>query len=165
MWSVGSIIYVALTGRRPDDRLSISDANTEDLASRQDRFDVCFGFLPAKISSRAKDFMRRCLQIAESQRITATEAASHPWFTCDLYSAELLAQYRRAIYSWQPRPATEEIVEYCVAEETCAADLHAEASHTLSMLSGMSIAQEDVQDRQRISLDFIPPRSTQLSGP
>ena len=69
------------------------------------------GFSWRDVSNNAKGFIRSCLTVDESARITAKQALLHGWFTNDHYAAELEAAYARAIYDWKPRNKSHDLVE------------------------------------------------------
>ncbi|RMX76408.1 hypothetical protein D0869_10748 [Hortaea werneckii] len=109
LWSVGCIAATLLT----DEVLfpqEISDEGLGDISS----WDL--SVLDTRLSWRdvsrnAKEFIRSCLTMDESARITANQALLHSWFTNSHYAAELKAAYGRAIYDWKPRNESHDLVE------------------------------------------------------
>lgn len=76
MWAIGVITYFLLCGYTPFDR----DNQNEEIQA------ICtadYAFEPEEywqeVSESARDFIRRCLTIDKSSRMTAHEALSHPW--------------------------------------------------------------------------------------
>uniref|UniRef100_K3X6H8 Protein kinase domain-containing protein n=1 Tax=Globisporangium ultimum (strain ATCC 200006 / CBS 805.95 / DAOM BR144) TaxID=431595 RepID=K3X6H8_GLOUD len=81
MWSVGIVLYVLLSGAHPF-----------DLDGRQPRDQIVGNILLGKftmsdespvwrqISSEAKDFLRKLLQVDPEKRLSAEEALAHKWF-------------------------------------------------------------------------------------
>ncbi|KAF1332386.1 Camk protein kinase, partial [Globisporangium splendens] len=81
MWSVGIVLYVLLSGAHPF-----------DLDGRQPRDQIVENILLGKftmsdespvwrqISSEAKDFLRKLLDIDPEKRLSAEEALAHEWF-------------------------------------------------------------------------------------
>lgn len=75
MWSIGVITYILLSGYPPfygDD-----DASVLELTSKGEfRF-----FSPEwdEVSTEAKDFITKLIQVNPSKRMSASEALKHPW--------------------------------------------------------------------------------------
>lgn len=65
-----------------------------------------------RIGRQAKSFIKACLSVNESQRMTAEQALQHEWFTNRHYAAELEAAYERAIADWKPRKRNADIIEF-----------------------------------------------------
>eukprot|EP00915_Cephaloidophora_sp_WS-2016_P003373 GHVH01004513.1.p1 GENE.GHVH01004513.1~~GHVH01004513.1.p1 ORF type:complete len:584 (+),score=81.74 GHVH01004513.1:177-1754(+) len=76
IWSVGVILFVLLSGYPPfsgeDDAEIISYVSTGKYTMEPHFW--------GKISSEAKDLVRRMMEIDVKKRLTATEALEHPWF-------------------------------------------------------------------------------------
>jgi calcium/calmodulin-dependent protein kinase I len=76
VWAIGVITYFLLCGYTPFDR----DSNLEEM---QAILVADYSFHPVEfwrgVSDAARDFIRRCLTIDPTQRITAHEALSHPF--------------------------------------------------------------------------------------
>lgn len=76
VWAIGVITYFLLCGYTPFDR----DSNLEEM---QAILVADYSFTPAEywrgVSEPARDFIRRCLTIDPTARMTAHEALSHPW--------------------------------------------------------------------------------------
>ena len=75
LWALGVITYFLLCGYTPFDR----DSDFEEM---QAILNADYSFTPIEywrgVSSHAKDFIRRCLTIDPTKRITAHEALQHP---------------------------------------------------------------------------------------
>ena len=63
------------------------------------------------VGRKAKSFVRSCLVVDESTRLTAEQALQHTWFTSRHYAAEIEAAYQRAIGDWKPRGTREGLIE------------------------------------------------------
>ncbi|KAF4614354.1 hypothetical protein G7Y89_g15384 [Cudoniella acicularis] len=78
IWAIGVITYFLLCGYTPFDR----DSNLEEM---QAILVADYSFTPIEywrgVSVQARDFIKRCLTIDPTQRMTAYEALSHPFVT------------------------------------------------------------------------------------
>ncbi|KAK0713086.1 calcium/calmodulin-dependent protein kinase type I [Lasiosphaeria miniovina] len=76
LWALGVITYFLLCGYTPFDR----DSDFEEM---QAILNADYGFTPLEywrgVSDSAKDFIKRCLTIDPSRRMTAHEALQHPF--------------------------------------------------------------------------------------
>ncbi|KAF7555838.1 hypothetical protein G7046_g6466 [Stylonectria norvegica] len=76
LWALGVITYFLLCGYTPFDR----DSDFEEM---QAILNADYSFTPIEywrdVSSHAKDFIRKCLTIDATKRITAHEALQHPF--------------------------------------------------------------------------------------
>ncbi|KAF2715207.1 Pkinase-domain-containing protein [Pleomassaria siparia CBS 279.74] len=63
------------------------------------------------VGHRPKDFIRNLLVLREEDRMTATEALAHSWFSNKYHAAEFDAVYERAICDWQPHRKVFRLVE------------------------------------------------------
>lgn len=76
LWALGVITYFLLCGYTPFDR----DSDFEEM---QAILNADYSFTPVEywrgVSNHAKDFIRKCLTIDATKRITAHEALSHPF--------------------------------------------------------------------------------------
>ncbi|KAH8819663.1 kinase-like domain-containing protein [Xylogone sp. PMI_703] len=76
IWAIGVITYFLLCGYTPFDR----DSNLEEM---QAILVADYSFTPVEywrgVSLQARDFIKRCLTIDPTQRMTAHEALSHPF--------------------------------------------------------------------------------------
>ncbi|KAK7397979.1 Calcium/calmodulin-dependent protein kinase type I [Neonectria punicea] len=84
LWALGVITYFLLCGYTPFDR----DSDFEEM---QAILNADYSFTPVEywrgVSNHAKDFIRRCLTIDATKRITAHEALQHP-FVAGFLSAD-----------------------------------------------------------------------------
>jgi serine/threonine protein kinase len=80
LWALGVITYFLLCGYTPFDR----DSDFEEM---QAILNADYSFTPIEywrgVSSHAKDFIRRCLTIDHTKRITAHEALQHPFVAAE----------------------------------------------------------------------------------
>jgi calcium/calmodulin-dependent protein kinase I len=78
MWAIGVITYFLLCGYTPFDR----DSDYEEMLAI---LNADYSFQPAQywrgVSDQAKDFIRRCLTIDQTQRMTVHEALNHAFVT------------------------------------------------------------------------------------
>ena len=76
LWALGVITYFLLCGYTPFDR----DSDFEEM---QAILNADYSFTPVEywrgVSSAAKDFIRKCLTVDSTKRITAHEALQHPF--------------------------------------------------------------------------------------
>lgn len=118
IWSIGCITATLLTNDlifpyyddmhgRANTALSTSQAeNSWDINI------VDHGERWSTIGRKAKAFVRGCLVLDESQRLTAKQALLDRWFTNKHYSAEMEAVYERAIQDWKPQTKSGNIVQF-----------------------------------------------------
>ncbi|KAI7847823.1 kinase-like domain-containing protein [Circinella umbellata] len=79
MWAIGVIAFFLLCGYTPFERENnIDEMNA--IMHADYSFDEQFW---SGISEESKDFVRRCLTIDPTKRITAHEALEHPWLTSE----------------------------------------------------------------------------------
>jgi len=80
IWAIGVITYFLLCGYTPFDR----DSNLEEM---QAILDADYKFEPEEywdgVSSKAKDFINKCLETDPEKRMTAHQALNHPWITAE----------------------------------------------------------------------------------
>jgi serine/threonine protein kinase len=119
MWSVGSITAILLTGEYifthcthtkvgEDSRQVIIDLAAQcDLSVLDDEYHPSW----RHITHTPKDFIKRLLVLEENDRLTATEALAHVWFTNECYAKDLEDLCVRSIKDWRPRPASSQLVE------------------------------------------------------
>lgn len=79
MWSVGVIVFMLLSGRRPfeeDDRDELREmASNAEYSMETKEWDI--------ISDGAKDFVRKLLTVDPDERMTVLQALDHPWLETD----------------------------------------------------------------------------------
>ncbi|KAF1947125.1 Pkinase-domain-containing protein [Clathrospora elynae] len=117
MWSIGSITATVLTGdviftdrTHPDyykDPRSVimGLAAVCDLSVLDDEYHPSWNV----IGGRPKDFIKRLLVLEEDDRMTASEALVHPWFSS--YAEDFEDLYARSIADWVPRRKNLQLVE------------------------------------------------------
>jgi len=78
IWALGVITYFLLCGYTPFDR----DSNVEEM---QAIMAGDYSFEPPEywedVSEKAKEFIKGCLTVDPSQRLTAKQCVSHPWLS------------------------------------------------------------------------------------
>ena len=78
VWAIGVITYFLLCGYTPFDR----DSNLEEM---QAILVADYSFTPLEywrgVSRSAREFIKRCLTIEPTKRMTSHEALMHPWVT------------------------------------------------------------------------------------
>jgi serine/threonine protein kinase len=119
MWSVGSITAVLLTGEcifsdhtnpmycEEPQQVILSLAAQCDLSVLDDEYHPLW----RHIAPAPKHFIKRLLVLEEDDRMTATEALTHVWFTNECYAEDLEDLYARSIKDWQPRSTSSQLVE------------------------------------------------------
>ena len=120
MWSIGTITAALLTGQtffshRKDgafeedaQRVVVGLAAKCDLSILDDEDHPSWG----PIAPAPKDFVKRLLVLDEDNRMSATEALGHIWFTHAMMAREYEAQYERSIRDWHPRCKDNQLVEH-----------------------------------------------------
>lgn len=113
IWSVGSIAAALLSGEFLFSGEEFENA-AADPGMAFEGWDL--GLTENKpswqnIGRKAKSFIRGCLEMSESQRLTAKQALLHDWFTNKHYAADLSAAYWRATQDWKPRNQSGNLVE------------------------------------------------------
>lgn len=123
MWSIGSITAAILTGEQifscrqngpfEEDarRVLVQLAAQCDLSVLDDEYHPVWG----SIAPAPKDFIKRLLVLNEEDRMSATEALHHIWFTHPMMVAEFEAQYERSIKDWRPRRKNDQLIEQILA--------------------------------------------------
>ena len=80
IWAIGVITYFLLCGYTPFDR----ESNLEEM---QAILAADYSFTPLEywrgVSQTARDFIKRCLTIDPTKRMTAHQALAHPWISPD----------------------------------------------------------------------------------
>jgi serine/threonine protein kinase len=119
MWSVGSITATLLTGEYVFAHCTHTDYDEDhrqvivDLAAQCDLSVLDDEYHPSwrHITHTPKDFIKRLLVLEENDRLTATEALAHVWFTNECYAEDLEDLYKRSVKDWRPRSASSQLVE------------------------------------------------------
>jgi len=84
-WSIGVILYIMLCGFPPFSEPDSDDEGGEDMVEciTAGRYTFAPGTAWDAVSDSAKDLVRRLLEVDPTQRITASAALSHRWFSED----------------------------------------------------------------------------------
>lgn len=112
LWSVGCVTAVLLTCKslfaEGDDYLNHVDG--------PEYYEALYNMVHADgwqhISTKAKDFIARCIALDESERITASQALRHIWLCHEGYADLMQAAYEHAIKDWKPRVKRSDFIEY-----------------------------------------------------
>ncbi|KAI4678928.1 uncharacterized protein J4E88_006216 [Alternaria novae-zelandiae] len=117
MWSIGTIAATLLTGdtmftdrRHPEyhtnpQAVIIGLAAICDLSHLDDPHHPSWG----GVGDRPKDFVKNLLILKEQDRMTASEALAHDWFSS--YHEDLEEMYTDSIVDWEPRETSHDLVE------------------------------------------------------
>ncbi|KAI5290493.1 hypothetical protein KEM54_001383 [Ascosphaera aggregata] len=113
IWSLGCLTTVLLTGGSPFLDPNTMQYNPElaatgNIAALEDDPDWL------TVGLRAKDFVRRCLELNEESRMNANEALSHSWFANKAHKGEFERVYRRAVAGWRPRHRAGKAIMYII---------------------------------------------------
>ncbi|KAL9090172.1 MAG: hypothetical protein Q9165_005452 [Trypethelium subeluteriae] len=117
MWSIGSIAAVLLTGdvmftNRADPEYSKNPAKVIlALAAECDLDQMNKDPAWEVVGHRAKDFIRKLLVLDENERLTATKALQHRWFSNRKHCLLFDSVYQKSIRGWQFRPQNLDLVE------------------------------------------------------
>ncbi|XP_053366299.1 tribbles homolog 2-like [Clarias gariepinus] len=100
VWTLGVMLYAILVGRYP-----FTHRNLNDLYNK---IQMCKFKLPDLLSPKAKCLIRSILRSDPSERLTAEEILSHPWFSSTSYS---LYMWRKMFYKERDQevPSLEQI--------------------------------------------------------
>lgn len=117
IWSIGCITATLLTGELifPDNNHAPDDDDQDNAQGPQEQWDLSVldrGTAWQSSSRKAKSFVRGCLHVDETARLTAKRALLHEWFTNKHYAAEIEAAYQRAVHDWQPRSKAGNLIEF-----------------------------------------------------
>jgi len=119
MWSIGCITAALLTGEVlfSDCRDPEYDENPRQvivgLAARCDLSIMDDEYHPAwsEVAAAPKDLIKSLLVLDEDDRLTATEALAHTWFSNECYAGDLHDLYLRSTADWHPRSVDSQLVE------------------------------------------------------
>ncbi|KAL5121752.1 hypothetical protein ACEQ8H_000439 [Pleosporales sp. CAS-2024a] len=119
MWSIGCITAALLSGddlftdrahpKYQDNprRVIINLAAQCDLSILDDEYHPAW----SQVEPAPKDFIRRLLVLEEDERMTATQALAHAWFSNECYAQDLQDLYARSIADWRPRSTNSQLIE------------------------------------------------------
>ena len=117
MWSIGALTATVLSGdhlftdrTHPDydrnaQRVIVSLAAVCNLSVLDDHHHPLW----KSVGPQPKDFIRKLLVLREEDRMTASNALAHPWFTC--YAKDVEEVYKRSIADWKPHQKNHRLVE------------------------------------------------------
>jgi serine/threonine protein kinase len=120
MWSIGTITAALLTGQtffshrkvgafeEDAQRVIVGLAAECDLSILDDEDHPSWG----PIAPAPKDFVKRLLVLDENDRMSASQALDHIWFTHPMMAREYEAQYERSIKDWHPLRKDNQLVEH-----------------------------------------------------
>eukprot|EP00949_MAST-11_sp_MAST-11-sp1_P001202 g1202.t1 len=87
MWSVGVLAFILMAGRRPFDDKDLSIME-QKICEGKYRWPRKIWAQKYPISDDAKDFVSKLICLDEANRMSATDAFMHPWFSADLNGAD-----------------------------------------------------------------------------
>ena len=152
IWSIGCLTATVLTNdlifanETTESLRDLADPNGEGSSQRWNLTIIDRGPAWTSISRKAKSFIRGCLILDESERLTAKQALSHQWFTNRHYAEDLEAAYKRAIQAWSPRSYDGNLVEVIDTSD---------AVHKATAVSGHSTAETEMVKSQYF--ESLPP--------
>lgn len=117
MWSVGCVTVVLLTGGSPF-RVSSTGEYSQVLAQKCDLSELEQNEEWRAVSRRPKNFVKGLLVRDFDQRMTASQALSHSWFTHNVYCNEFDELYKRTIRGWRPRLPKQPLIEPLSGDHT-----------------------------------------------
>ncbi|KAK3713922.1 hypothetical protein LTR37_008172 [Vermiconidia calcicola] len=154
IWSIGCITATLLTNEIifPNQKQEFEAMKYADHASQVDfsAFDLSVmdhGGSWASVGRKAKSFVRGCVVLDESKRLTVKQALLHPWFTNKYYAADIEAAYGRAIEDWTPRKKGEDLIEFIDTKDAVSATARPDHAKRLA---------EEVTSRH-FDFDTLPP--------
>ena len=119
------------------------------------------------VGKRPKDFVKRLLVLDEEQRLTASDAKKHRWFSNDFHRVDFEELYYRATKHWKPRTLRTLVIEV----------LDEDFLREQPVLQKNDLEQRNVRKRgsapadppykpypHRMSLSLLPRRRARLSG-
>lgn len=121
MWSVGCLAGTLVTNQLLFDRDRSHDTErpqSGDGISEPNAFDLTFLDTSSEwqaTSRQCKSFIKACVSVDVSQRLTVAQALRHPWIAHPGFAQAMQAEYARAVADWSPRSNVSkatDIVEY-----------------------------------------------------
>ena len=110
MWSIGCITVVLLTGGSPF-RDPSTNQYSQVMARQCNLTDLEQNDEWKAVAERPKDFVKKLLRLAETERLTAKQALCHEWFTHETYQDEFRKLYDRSTRYWKTRPVKPPLIE------------------------------------------------------
>ena len=95
MWSLGVITYIVLSGYHPFDPDGVTPDRDLEYRIKHGIYDFNDDAW-TKVSSSAKDFVRRCLVVDPKKRMTIEEVLGHPWLAATPAVVEMARAARSA---------------------------------------------------------------------
>jgi serine/threonine protein kinase len=118
VWSIGCLAGTLLTNTFlfPRERSKHSE-HAEDVENKDSSLAFSLEFLDTSrdwqwMSRKCKSFIRGCVMVDDSQRLTVSQALQHPWVAHPGFAEAMHAEYARAIADWKPRANTNDLIEY-----------------------------------------------------
>ncbi|KAI9684295.1 MAG: hypothetical protein M1822_005768 [Bathelium mastoideum] len=117
MWSIGAIACALLTGdvmfiNRKDPEYGTNPGNVILTLAEQCNLDAMNKeTIWEDVGHRAKDFIRKLLVLDENQRLTASQALQHRWFSNRRHRLLFESVYEKSIRQWKPRGKIPDLVE------------------------------------------------------
>ena len=156
IWSIGCITATLLTGTLifPHEEAANEYARSTSMGGGEHRWNLSImdhGSEWLNIGRKAKSFIRDCLVLDESQRLTAKQALLHLWFTNKHYAADMEAAYERAIQDWKPRAKTDKLIEFI------------DTTHVVPVASRPEHVERLVDEVKSRHFQHMPPPATMMS--
>lgn len=117
VWSIGCLAGTLITNSFlfPRDRSNQPQNSTDERANfSPEPFELDFLDISPEwqhVSRKCKCFVKGCVQLDESQRMTVEQALQHSWMAHPGYAAAMEAEYARAIADWRPRTNSQNLIE------------------------------------------------------
>lgn len=118
VWSVGCLAGTLVTNQLLFDgerSRHIQEPPGGDEVSEPSAFDLTFLDTSSEwqaASRQCKSFIRGCVALDASQRMTVGQALQHSWIAHPSFAQAMQAEYARAIADWSPRPNATDLIEY-----------------------------------------------------
>lgn len=117
LWSIGCLAGTLITNSFlfPPERSVHSQETIDNDTQHQDAFDLSFLDTSAEwksVSDKCKSFIRGCVMLDETHRMSVSQALEHSWVAHPGFAAAMQAEYARAVADWKPRANTQDLIEY-----------------------------------------------------
>ena len=155
IWSIGCLTATVLTNdlifaeEATESLRELADPDAGGSSQRWNLNVMDGGGAWLSIGRKAKSFIRGCLVLDESERLTAKQALLQPWLTNRHYAEDLEAAYQRAIQDWSPRAYDGDLVEIIDTSDA--------VHNSIAILGRATTAAELVQSQYFDSLPPPPP--------